>query len=141
MKLFNDDAFAVATIWAEARGESFAGKLAVAEVILNRTRRSYNSNGTIIGTCLAPVQFSCWNAKDRNRLQMIALDSQDTVVQACESAWRTARAGSQTVKGAVLYYSPSTLGRLGIDFPTWADPLKSQHVATVGNHEFFVPLV
>ena len=137
MKLFPDDTWAVATIWAEARGENFAGKLAVAEVILNRTRRSYSSDGTIAGTCLWPMQFSSWNAKDKNRLKVAQIDSQDSIVTACEQAWKQARAGSMTVCGAVLYFAPATLRALGLPDPTWATSPQVQFVATIGLHQFY----
>lgn len=53
---FSDEALAALTVYLEARGESFAGKLAVAAVIRNRMERRYQSDGTIAGTVLRPRQ-------------------------------------------------------------------------------------
>jgi len=46
------------TIYGEARGEPFKGKLAVAAVIQTRARRS---NTSLTEICLTEKQFSCWN--------------------------------------------------------------------------------
>ena len=66
------------TIYAEARSESHTGKLAVAQVIHNRTHAKGWRN-TYGDTCQQPWQFSCWNALiegqsvDRNHAQMLRL--------------------------------------------------------------------
>lgn len=141
IQLIADDAIAIVTILQEAEGEPFEGKLAVAEVILSRTRHRYNSDGTIMGTCLAPLQFSGWNSKSTNRIRTMRCCEADPMVADCVRAWNLATAGSSTVQGALLYYSPATLVALGVPAPDWASPLKSKQVATVGHHIFFVPLV
>ncbi|MEN7972580.1 MAG: cell wall hydrolase [Verrucomicrobiota bacterium] len=46
------------TLYAEARGEPFKGKLAVASVIKTRAIRT---NTSLAETCLKDRQFSCWN--------------------------------------------------------------------------------
>jgi len=52
------------TIIGEARGEPIEGQVAVANVIMNRSkiRKQY-----IKDVCLADRQFSCWNQNDPNR--------------------------------------------------------------------------
>ncbi|GMS99208.1 hypothetical protein PENTCL1PPCAC_21383, partial [Pristionchus entomophagus] len=52
------------TIWLVARGEPFAGQVAVAYVIINRARanRHYFGGDTIAEVCLHPWQFS-WNGR------------------------------------------------------------------------------
>jgi spore germination cell wall hydrolase CwlJ-like protein len=46
------------TIYAEARGESYEGKIAVASVIYNRAKGNVEKMDDV---CLARKQFSCWN--------------------------------------------------------------------------------
>ena len=46
------------TLYAEARGEPFKGKMAVAAVIQTRARRAAIS---LTEACLQDKQFSCWN--------------------------------------------------------------------------------
>ena len=140
-QLITDDAVAIVTILQEAEAEPFEGKVAVGEVILNRVRSRYNGDGTIIGTCLAPIQFSGWNGKSTNRIRTVRCKLSDPMVGDCVRAWEQAKAGSKTVQGALLYYSPKTLDALHIPPPAWAHPSKSRQVASIGNHVFFVPLV
>mgnify|MGYP001567218527 FL=1 len=58
MKLVPDATWGLITLWMEGRGETHAGKVAIAEVILNRTKQKYSSVGTVAGTCLRAFQFS-----------------------------------------------------------------------------------
>lgn len=137
MRLIDDDALAVVTIMQEAAGESYLGKVAVAEVILNRMKQKYSSDGTVAGTVLKPYQFSGWNTADPGRIRNIRADDEDRVVQECVRAWEEAKHGSDTVKGAVLYYNPDP--RLVPVTPDWAKPHSAVQVATIGHHVFFVP--
>lgn len=139
MRLISEDALAVVTIMQEAEGEPYLGKLAVAEVIRNRMNKLYASDGSVSGTVLRPLQFSGWNAKDPGRVRSVRADSDGALVKDCIRAWNEARAGSNTVHGAVLYYSPSALRAMGIPEPDWALPDSADEVAIVGKHHFFVP--
>ncbi len=136
-RLVSDDTWAILTIWQEARGESFEGKLAVAEVIWNRMRQQYQSDGTVVGTVLKPYQFSGWNTTDKNRLIAAKLDDLDPAVKDCMKAWFDAKAGSNTVRGALLYFNPSLVK----DVPTWAGSAVAKKVAEVGRHVFYVPTI
>jgi hypothetical protein len=131
MKLIPDDSWAILTIWQEARGESFAGKVGVAEVIRNRTEAKFRSDGSYASTCLWPLQFSGWNARDPNRIPAAKLDGGSHIVQDCIRAWTEALSGSDTVKGAKFYYNPS------ISSPDWG--VGETILATIGNHRFIIP--
>lgn len=133
-RLLPDDALAVVTIWQEARGESYAGKLAVAEVIRNRTVNYYQSDGSVASTVLRAFQFSGWNVSDPSRVKSAKIDDEDPLVRDCLKAWHEALTGTTTVNGAVLYYNPSI-----VETPTWARPEHATEVATVGAHHFFIP--
>jgi spore germination cell wall hydrolase CwlJ-like protein len=135
LRLISDDILAWITIWQESRGEPDEGKLAVAEVIWNRMRTRYSSDGTVAGTVLRPWQFSGMNTDDPNRIPAFKLDSDNPIVQACRNAWDLAKAGSNTVNKAVLYLNPKVVPKL----PAWV--AKSREVAVVGQHHFYVPLV
>ena len=132
MRLISDTALAIATIYGEARGEEYRGKLAVAEVIRNRTKEKYASDGTIAGTVLRRLQFSCWNDGDPNRIVIAKLDDSDPAVQDCMTAWHDANLnGTNVAKGALLYYAPALVS------PGWAKA--SMEVARIGHHVFMVP--
>ena len=64
------------TIYGEARGESYDGKVAVGSVILERVDHREWDGDTIHEVCLMPYQFSCYLPGDPNfhALRLIAQD-------------------------------------------------------------------
>lgn len=131
MKLIDESALAIMTIWQEARGESYEGKLAVGEVLRNRIIKRVHSDGTIIGTCLKPYQFSGYNTNDPNRIPAFRLDSEDKLVSECKKAWEESGKTS-LVKGATMYYNPDVPG---IKTPEWAK--EEKFVTKIGHHYFY----
>lgn len=129
--LVTDDYWGIATVWQEARGESYEGKVAVAEVILKRTARKYFSDGTVAGTCLRDRQFSGWNNADPNRVKAAKLDTNDPVVQECVCAWAEAKNGSNRTGEAIHYFNPHDCS------PKWAEGAKV--IAQIGRHRFVIP--
>ena len=127
--VLTEDQLAALTIYLEARGESFAGKLAVAAVIRNRMKAKYQSDGTVKGTVLKRLQFQPWNhAKpEEARFRISHSRMRDSLL-----AWRMVQDGRNVVQGALLFYNP----RL-VKTPFWATV--SHKVASIGGHEFFVP--
>ncbi|MCA9472979.1 MAG: cell wall hydrolase [Nitrospira sp.] len=125
----SEEQLAALTIYLEARGESFAGKLAVAAVIRNRMNAKYHSDGTVKGTVLKRLQFQPWNyAKPEVvRHQISQSRMKDSLL-----AWRMVQDGRTVVDGALLFYNP----RL-VKPPFWATV--SHKVASIGGHEFYVP--
>ena len=125
------------TIWGEARGESPAGKRAVACVILNRVRVSeqlgeYWWGNTIEQVCLKPYQFSCWNSGDPNREKMLAgpKDEQYLACQIIADQVLTGKMADNT-KGSTHYYNIHTKK------PKWAEG--EEPLVTIGNHAFYRP--
>lgn len=132
--LFSDEALAVSTIWQEARGEPFLGKLAVAQVIRNRVLLKYNSDGTVAGTVLAPYQFSGWNTKDPNRVISVSIDTDDPVVDACRTAWLLANQKGVGDKFPAVLFHASTMK----EYPEWSKSTNVKRIAEIGNHIFYV---
>lgn len=128
MRLVNDDSWAIMTIAGEALGEPFIGKIAVAEVIRNRMRRGYASDGTVIGTVLRAKQFSMWD--DKARLLAARIDDEHPKVQDCIKAWELS-ATSNVTNGAVLYHT------IMIDTPKWATAPSVKRVSTIHRHHFY----
>jgi hypothetical protein len=135
---------AIITIWQEARGESYEGKVGIAEVLRNRTARKYSSDGTVTGTVLWGRQFSGMNPNDPNRIPSFKIDADDPVVQDCARAWDEARQGSDRTNGAVHYLNvPLTRQLLGGKLPTWAadpenpaEPNPHRVTVVLGQHTF-----
>ncbi len=125
----SDEHLAALTIYLEARGESFAGKMAVAAVIRNRMEAQYQSDGSVKGTVLKRFQFQPWNqAKPEDvRFTISPSRMRDSLL-----AWKMVQDGREVVQGALLFYNP----RL-VEAPRWATV--SHKVASIGGHEFFVP--
>jgi cell wall hydrolase len=120
---------AALTIYLEARGESFAGKMAVAAVIRNRMNMKYQSDGTVKGTVLKRKQFQPWNHQQPH--QVLAKFNKQRMKDSL-LAWRLVQDGRNIVDGALLFYNPR-IART----PRWAKV--GQKVATIGEHEFYIP--
>ena len=123
----SDDILAALTIYLEARGESFAGKMAVAAVIRNRIQLKYHSDGTIRGTVLRRKQFEPWIGRSPNDVRF---NPNNRKMQESLLAWELVQDGRNVVDGAVLFYNPSL-----VNTPRWAKVY--QKVSTIGGHEFF----
>ncbi len=123
----SDAILAALTIYLEARGESFAGKMAVAAVIRNRTQHKYHSDGTIRGTVLRAKQFEPWIGRSP---QDVRFNPNNRKMQESLLAWELVQDGRNVVDGAVLFYNPSL-----VNAPRWAKVY--QKVGTIGGHEFF----
>lgn len=137
-----DDLWGTLTVYGEARGESYLGQVAVAEVIRTRTTRRLMSDGTIPGTIFKPKQFSCWNEGDPNRAAMAQIEDTDPAWVACRTAWAES-ARSIATRGATHYLNVDLVLRLRGELPTWAaDPRDRTRVASAlvtlveGRHTF-----
>lgn len=123
------------TIWGEARNQGYRGMVAIANVIMNRValsdRHAHFGDGTVESACLAPWQFSCWNANDPNRNKLQAVDERDTVFCDCLDIASTACASQldDITNGATYYYLTNS------PTPTWS--IGQTPCATIGVHLFF----
>jgi spore germination cell wall hydrolase CwlJ-like protein len=134
MRVVADEAWAVLTIWQEARSEPQDGRVAVAEVIRNRLAKKYNCSGKSVADCvLAPLQFSGWNSHDPNRIFAATIDDDDPIVAQCYDAWNAAQSGTTVAHGALLYLNPA----IAVSPPPWV--AACVEVARIGRHVFYVP--
>lgn len=131
--LVDDYKWIVLTIAQEASSQSFDGKVGVAEVIRNRMITRYNSDGTGLGTVLAPYQFSGWNSKDPNRVRVGRLDKDSKVIKDCIAAWLKASISrSNLTQGANLYHA------ISMDpYPSWVYSPKVTMTTQIGDHIFY----
>ncbi len=104
-------------IYAEARGESYTGQVAVGAVVLNRVKSSSFPN-TISGVIYQPYAFTCVNDGQ------IKLTPNKTAFNAARDAMN----GWDPSRGSLYYYNPKTATSSWIfTRPT---------VLTIGNHTF-----
>lgn len=127
MLVFSPDDLASVTIWGEARGEEYKGQIAIGEVIRNRMAARFFSDGTVAGTVARPLQFSCWNSSDPNRLKMLQVDRMDPIFKGCAQAW--VESGQSDFSGSALMYHNKGM------VPQWASDF--QMSCQIGNHIFY----
>jgi N-acetylmuramoyl-L-alanine amidase len=127
---FKDFEVLARTIFGEAGGESWRGRVAVAHVILNRLKsKKWFSAPTIAEVCQKPWQFSCWNAGDPVREKM--MKAAGTSLSGSMAAALDALTGVEKdpTNGATHYYADY------IDPPKWAEGKKP--TVKIGRHLFF----
>jgi spore germination cell wall hydrolase CwlJ-like protein len=117
-------------VFLEARGESFDGKYAVANVVLNRVRAHSWYGNTIPEVLLKRYQFSCFNrARAMHEYSDMILreyDAWEECVQASLLAY--GGAGTDNTGGADHYCAQEAK-------PDWKT--KFRKTAEIGRHEFF----
>lgn len=130
MRVIPDDMWGPLCIFAEARGEPFHGQVAVGNVIRNRMRKAYFSDGTVSSTVLWPYQFSWMNTKDHQRTRVLEVDMEDQRLATAIRAWQRSAEEDVVPPETVLYHAHY------VD-PDWARSPRTREVARVGAHIFY----
>ena len=104
-------------VYAEARGESYTGQVAVASVVLNRVKNNSFPN-TVAGVIYQPGAFSVVADGQIN------LTPNQTAIAAAQDAIN----GWDPTYGAIYYFNPNTATSGWI----WSRPL----TVVIGNHRF-----
>lgn len=120
------------TIFGEARGEDFNGMVAVANVIINRSRKPGWWGRDPVSCATAPYQFSCWNMNDPNRPKLLAVTGEaDPWFYVAEGIAGLALTNRLTdiTHGADSYYAEGTTP------PRWA--LTAPLTTVIGRHRFY----
>jgi len=112
-----DVALLARLISAEARGEPYAGQVAVGAVVLNRVKHPSFPN-TIAGVIYQTGAFSC----------LTDGQFEQPVADSAYKAARDALNGSDPSGGAIYYFNPATATSSWI----WSRPL----IVTIGKHRF-----
>lgn len=123
------------TLWGEARGEGYAGQVAVAWTIRNRVNdgktKSWWGEG-YVGVCQKPYQFSCWNKNDPNYPYLSGArpipSAQYAQARKAAAAVINGQAPDPT-RGATHYYSDL------IKAPAWTKG--ATQTLHLGHHIFF----
>jgi spore germination cell wall hydrolase CwlJ-like protein len=117
------------TLYAEARGEPFKGKLAVAAVIQTRARLS---GASLTDICLKDQQFSCWNgleAVPKSYVSGEGIPPADLKARSdCYSIAWVLMTSTRKWNYLTHFYNPA------IATPSWAGSLRGRR--TIGNHVF-----
>lgn len=132
---FREIMYMAATIYGEARGESYEGMLAVGWVIRNRVENPGWWGKNIISVCTKRYQFSCWNENDANYEHVKAVARQERgfmdkpKVQECVmAAIEVTRMQRCLIEGADHYHADGIV-------PAWKDD--NRFVGKIGHHTFY----
>lgn len=115
----NDRYLLAKVVYAEARGESYTGQVAIAAVVLNRVRDSRFPN-TIAGVIYQPWAFTAVNDGQIN------LEPNQKAYQAADDALN----GWDPTYGSIYYYNPATATSKWI--------YSTKYVTQIGKHVFAV---
>jgi Cell wall hydrolyses involved in spore germination len=126
------------TIYGEARGESFLGKLAVGHVVLNRAQKK---NKTITDICLqhsskGTYQFTCWDPRDPNyeKIKDLQAGAGNEVFDQCfrAAAYAINQVTMDPTHGSTHYCTTDIT-------PFWAveDGKDITPAAIIGHHKFY----
>lgn len=127
MPIIQPEMWAILTIIGEAASEPLEGQIAVANVIRNRMRRQYSSDGTVIGTVLRPKQFSMWD--DKARIYAAQCELESPAFYTAAEAWYRSNS-EKPVGDAVLYHTDQ------VD-PRWRHADSVTPVRQIGAHIFY----
>lgn len=129
------------TIYGEARGEQYEGRVAVGSVILERVEHRNWDGKTVSEVCLMPYQFSCFLPDDPNypALKLIAQDwdgkiMRSPILRDCHNIANLLLTGTipRTAEIADNQVTQYKTIKCRAD---WTKKMKK--VATIGNHEFY----
>lgn len=136
-KRLSDTQLMAVCIYGEARSESLAGKIAVAHVVMNRTKLPKWWGTTIREVILKPKQFSCFNEGDKNRLALRAIAANwNKAFQKNRILRECFYVAEGVIEGDLRdnTYGATHYNTLGCD-PTWDDHMICTD--TTLQHEFF----
>lgn len=128
----NTDLIALSlTMIGEARGEGLDGMQDVGHTIMNRVNHPSWRGDTVLGVCLKPWQYSCWNEGDPNDAYLRGLSDTDDLYQQSSIIAQQLLIGTldDRTGGATYYY------RIGSQEPQWA--VGKTPCFTSGHHVFF----
>ena len=127
------------TVYGEARGETWLGKVQVAIVILNRVKADLWNDGKpdwwgegIAEVCLKPHQFTCWTPGDPNLPKLKAVTLDDVDFQECMAATLQVILG--LANGVALDWTGTHYLMVGTH-ADWA--AGKEHDFVIGKHAFY----
>jgi len=129
------------TIYGEARGEPYEGKVAVGSVILERVEHRDWDGKTLHEVCLMPYQFSCFLPADPNfkALKLIAGDWETKIARS--KVLSECYAITSGLLDGTIPRTPEIAAAHCCQYKTrrataaWAKKMKV--ILTIGQHEFY----
>ena len=123
------------TLYGEARGEPYLGKMCVGWVVKNRAAAHFRGT-TVADCCQSPAQFSCWNTSDPNYQLINSVNLGNPVYRECfRAALEALDATVDPTHGATHYHTIAQPKWAKTWPPSWAQG--HTPCATVGEHVFY----
>lgn len=113
------------TIYLEARGEPYEGKMAVASVIYNRANGNSDEFASV---CLAPGQFACWRKENIGKLKILNAVDRRALMECVSISKSMFKKDFRPTIDATHYYNPKLAS------PSWGSEMKG--AIYIGNHKF-----
>lgn len=138
-----DEELLARLVWGEARGEFIEGKMAVANVVMNRVKSGkYGGKGGVKGVVLKPWQFSCFNANDPNLGLMLGpFGGRDApIFNQCLTVAKIVLGElcSDNTLGATHYFNPDIVPG---GWPASWDRSRMMRRPTIGRHQFYREMI
>lgn len=115
-------------VYGEARGEVYEGKLAVAQVIMNRVAKGGWYGKSIKDVVLKPYQFSCFNTWDPNFPKLFQ-PNKNLWKQCFKAAWNAYSEMMADPTDGATHYCVYKIN------PPWIRAMEETN--RIGNHKFF----
>jgi spore germination cell wall hydrolase CwlJ-like protein len=130
---FRDELYFLAlTVAQEAGWEPFMGQLAVAHVIVNRTKCS---KASVIDTVFRNMQFSCWNTNSPTRMNLDTIPDGILKISYMAAAAAYFNLKEDPSNGATHYLNEEVTRKLrGGSLPGWFD--EGKVTVRIGQHTF-----
>ena len=132
MLLESDLDIAARTIYGEARGEAWDGKVAIARVLINRWRSDkgqWAKDDTLASACLRHVQLSTWTKDDPNFPEVVRVSLSNLMFRDC---WRAVLhaidMGIDPTHGSLYYTTIS-------GHPPWSEG--ATPIVEIGGYRFY----
>lgn len=127
------------TIYGEARGETWLGKVAVAWSMRNRVDLDLHGDGKpdwwgegYEAVCLKPFQYSCWLATDPNREKLLRVTDADPFFRECLAA------GAAVMAGVASDPAPGCTHYKVVTLPWPKDwGAEREPIRIIGHHAFY----
>lgn len=130
MRLIDEDVWGIINTLAEARSEPYLGQVAIGNVVRDRMKLKYHSDGTVLGTVWWPSQFSWTLSTDKQRLTVLRADDSSSAVALATKAWYESATVRAVPPGTVLYHANYVS-------PSWRNAVTVKLVKQIGAHLFY----
>lgn len=136
---FSNEEIVAATLLGEASTQGREGQIAVYSILKNRAKKKGDGSlRQMAGEALRPLQFSYWNDKGFGSNPKCNKGSLGATPEELKPYINLVRSNPSSNIGAATHYVNKKLATVKNKW--WENKKKFKHVATIGEHDFYVEL-